>query len=59
MTDTTKLRASDFDFDLPPDRIAQSPARPRDAARLLRVGPSGNARLDEAGTTRCSAAGHR
>ena len=27
-----------FDFDLPPDRIAQHPARPRDAARLLAVG---------------------
>jgi len=27
----------DFDFDLPPDRIAQHPARPRDAARLLVV----------------------
>ena len=27
-----------FDFALPPDRIAQSPAHPRDAARLLVVG---------------------
>ena len=27
-----------FDFDLPPERIAQAPARPRDAARLLAVG---------------------
>ena len=26
-----------FDFDLPPDRIALRPARPRDAARLMRV----------------------
>jgi len=26
-----------FDFALPPERIAQHPARPRDAARLLRV----------------------
>jgi len=31
---------SDFDFPLPPDRIAQHPARPRDAARLLVVGES-------------------
>ena len=29
---------ADFDFDLPPDRIAQHPARPREAARLLVVG---------------------
>jgi len=28
----------DFDFDLPAERIAQHPARPRDAARLLVVG---------------------
>ncbi len=32
------MKLSDFDFDLPPDRIAQHPARPRDAARLLEVG---------------------
>ncbi len=32
------MRLSDFDFDLPADRIAQHPARPRDAARLLVVG---------------------
>lgn len=32
------MRLADFDFDLPPDRIAQTPARPRDAARLLVVG---------------------
>jgi len=30
-----------FDFHLPPERIAQHPARPRDAARLLHVGPDG------------------
>jgi S-adenosylmethionine:tRNA ribosyltransferase-isomerase len=35
------LLASDFDFALPPDRIAHRPVAPRDAARLLRVGPDG------------------
>jgi S-adenosylmethionine:tRNA ribosyltransferase-isomerase len=29
---------ADFDFALPPERIAQHPARPRDSARLLLVG---------------------
>ncbi len=31
------MRLDDFDFDLPADRIAQQPARPRDSARLLAV----------------------
>jgi S-adenosylmethionine:tRNA ribosyltransferase-isomerase len=31
------MRLSDFDFDLPPERIALRPARPRDSARLLAV----------------------
>ncbi|HEY1936134.1 MAG TPA: tRNA preQ1(34) S-adenosylmethionine ribosyltransferase-isomerase QueA [Acetobacteraceae bacterium] len=31
------LDIANFDFVLPPDRIAQHPARPRDAARLLHV----------------------
>lgn len=34
------MRLSDFDFDLPPERIALRPATPRDAARLLCVSPS-------------------
>ena len=31
------MKVADFDFDLPPALIAQAPARPRDAARLLTV----------------------
>ena len=34
------MQLDDFDFDLPPERIAQAPARPRDAARLLEVTPT-------------------
>ncbi len=39
------MRLSDFDFDLPPGRIAHQPARPRDASRLLVVGDSLQDRL--------------
>jgi S-adenosylmethionine:tRNA ribosyltransferase-isomerase len=38
------MRVSDFDFDLPAERIALRPARPRDNARLLAV--QGNAISD-------------
>src|SRR5204863_9861316 len=31
------MRVDLFDFDLPPERIALRPARPRDSARLLEV----------------------
>ena len=34
------MRTEEFDFDLPPDRIALRPASPRDAARLLVVRPA-------------------
>ncbi len=33
------MKLSDFDFDLPEDRIAVRPARPRSAAKLLVAGP--------------------
>lgn len=33
------MKVDDFDFDLPRESIADRPARPRDAARLLRVEP--------------------
>ncbi|MGE0238255.1 MAG: tRNA preQ1(34) S-adenosylmethionine ribosyltransferase-isomerase QueA [Parvibaculaceae bacterium] len=33
------MRVADFDFDLPEDRIALRPAKPRDAAKLLVVAP--------------------
>ncbi|HEY7065984.1 MAG TPA: tRNA preQ1(34) S-adenosylmethionine ribosyltransferase-isomerase QueA [Chloroflexota bacterium] len=35
MSDPTPLRTADFDYPLPPELIAQTPAEPRDAARLL------------------------
>ena len=35
------MQVSDFDFDLPEGRIALRPSQPRDAARMLVVGPDG------------------
>lgn len=35
------MRVSDFDFELPTERIALRPVEPRDAARMLVVGPEG------------------
>lgn len=40
------MKLADFDFELPETLIAQTPARPRDAARLLAVRPQG---LDDLG----------
>ena len=37
----TGVRLSDFDFELPEDRIALRPVSPRDAARLLVVDAGG------------------
>ncbi|KPF64153.1 S-adenosylmethionine:tRNA ribosyltransferase-isomerase [alpha proteobacterium AAP81b] len=39
------MRVADFDFDLPPERIALRPASPRDAARLLEVRRDGRTDL--------------
>lgn len=36
------MHVSDFDFDLPPENIAQHPAEPRDSARLLHVPATGS-----------------
>lgn len=36
------MRVDLFDFDLPPERIAQAPAEPRDSARLLHVPAAGD-----------------
>lgn len=36
------MRVDAFDFDLPPERIALAPARPRDSARMLVVGADGS-----------------
>jgi len=38
---TRDLTLADFDYNLPPDRIAHQPARPRDSARMLHVRDGG------------------
>jgi len=43
------MRVDQFDFDLPNERIALRPARPRDAARMLVVRPQANAVLSDLG----------
>ncbi len=42
------MRVDEFDFDLPEDLIALRPARPRDSARLLVIGPTPDALADRA-----------
>jgi S-adenosylmethionine:tRNA ribosyltransferase-isomerase len=37
----SNLTLADFDYDLPPERIAHHPIRPRDAARMLHVHDAG------------------
>jgi S-adenosylmethionine:tRNA ribosyltransferase-isomerase len=41
------MRTSDFDFELPQDRIALRPAEPRDSARLLVVKPNANPEFED------------
>ncbi|MGH6853087.1 MAG: S-adenosylmethionine:tRNA ribosyltransferase-isomerase, partial [Methylocella sp.] len=41
------MRVNLFDFDLPPERIALRPAKPRDGARLLIVRPHGSPRFED------------
>ena len=48
----TAMKVDDFDFDLPRDLIADRPAEPRGAARLLHVGESGMADLKVADLAR-------
>jgi hypothetical protein len=47
----TDMRVDDFDFDLPQERIALRPARPRDSAKLLHVpgreGPFGDLKVSD------------
>jgi S-adenosylmethionine:tRNA ribosyltransferase-isomerase len=43
-----RLRVDDFDYDLPPEAIAQTPAEPRDASRLLVMDRSRPGELEHA-----------
>ncbi len=46
-----RLRVDDFDYDLPTDAIAQTPAEPRDASRLLVLDRAASTVADPALTT--------
>src|SRR2546427_8165468 len=40
------MRTSDFDYELPPERIAREPARPRDTSRMMVLNRKTGGRLD-------------
>jgi S-adenosylmethionine:tRNA ribosyltransferase-isomerase len=46
--DAPRLKVDDFDYELPPEAIAQTPAEPRDASRLLVLDRSRPGRLEHA-----------
>ncbi len=46
--DSSRLRVDDFDYELPTDAIAQAPAEPRDASRLLVLDRSRSTELEHA-----------